>query len=304
MGRCTIRIPATSANIGSGFDCIGVALTMYNTITVEEIPSGLEIKVNDESDRFLPKDERNLVYRGVMAVFDKVGYKPTGLRIELTNEIPVTRGLGSSSAGIIGGVVAGNILSGNKLTEQELVTLAYKLEGHPDNTTPAITGGFAVAVKTDPVSYLKLPVSDDELRFALFIPNFALNTARARGVLPKAVSHTDAVYNASRTALLTSALATKRYDLLGIAFQDRLHQPFRKCLIGGVNRIFKFGKEHKAYGTYISGAGPTVVSVINKRYERMFYERASAFLGKYMKNWSIKIVGIDNVGVTVIDHSL
>lgn len=304
MGSCTVKIPATSANIGSGFDCLGVALQMYNTITVTEIPSGLEIIVNDDSGRFLPKDERNLVYRGVKAVFEKVGYEATGLRIELTNTIPVTRGLGSSSAGIIGGVIAGNVLSGNKLSQEELANIAYKIEGHPDNTTPALTGGFAIAVKTDPLSYLKLPVADDDLRFALFIPTFALNTARARGVLPKAVSHTDAVYNTSRAALLTSALATKRYDLLNIAFQDRLHQPFRKCLIGGVNKIFRFGRDHKAYGTYISGAGPTVVSVIDKKYEKMFYERANAFLGKYMKNWSIKIVGIDNEGAKVIDHSL
>ncbi len=296
-----MKIPATSANIGSGFDTIGVALQMYNTITVEEIPEGLEIVVNDESNRFLPKDERNLVYRGIKAVFEKVGYSCPGLRIELTNNIPVTRGLGSSSAGIVGGLVAGNTICGNKLSESELITLACKLEGHPDNTTPAITGGFAVAVKTEPVSYIRLPADADDLRFALFIPSFALNTVRARGVLPKAVSHTDAVYNTSRAALLTAALISKRYDLLGTAFQDRLHQPFRKCLIGGVNRIFRFGRENNAYGTYISGAGPTVVSVIDKKYEKVFYEKANAFLSKYMKNWSIKIVGIDNNGVTVTD---
>lgn len=299
MGNCEVKVPATSANIGSGFDTIGVALNIYNTVYVEEISDGLQIEVMDYSKKFLPKDERNLVYRGIKMVFDKVDYKCNGLRIVLNNEIPITRGLGSSSAGIVGGLMAGNALSGNKLSKGELVNMACKLEGHPDNTTPAITGGFAVAVKTDPVSYIKLAANYDDLRFALFIPNFPLNTVRARGVLPKAVSHTDAVYNISRASLLTASIMSGQYDLLGTALQDRMHQPFRKCLIGGVNKIFKFGKDHNAYGTYISGAGPTIVSVIDSKIEKQFYQRAQDFLSKHMSNWIIKIVEIDREGATV-----
>ena len=299
MGNCQVRIPATSANMGSGFDTIGVALKLYNTVTVEETDSGLEIEVLDASKKFLPKDERNLVYRGIKTVFDHVDYKCNGLKIVLNNEIPVTRGLGSSSSGIVGGLLAGNYLSGNTLSTDELVNLACKLEGHPDNTTPALTGGFAVAVKTDPVSYIKLPAKYNDLRLALFIPDFPLNTVRARGVLPKAVSHTDAVYNISRASLLTASIMSGRYDLLGTALQDRMHQPFRKCLIGGVNKIFKFGKDNNAYGTYISGSGPTIVSVIDSKIQNNFLNEAQDFLNKHMNNWSIKIVEIDQNGATV-----
>ena len=301
MGSCTVKVPATSANMGSGFDTVGVALELYNYIYASETDSGLSITVTDPSDKFLPKDENNLVYQGMKAVFDKADYHPAGLKIVLENNIPVTRGLGSSSAGIVGGIVAANALCGNKLSRHELVTIAAKLEGHPDNTTPAITGGVAVAVKGEHVSYIKLPARCDDLRFALFIPKFTLNTARARSVLPKAVSHTDAVFNTSRSALLTAALVTKSYDMLHIAMQDRLHQPFRKCLIGGANRIFRFGREHRAYATYISGAGPTIVSVINKRNEEEFLHRAENFLLKHMNGWSIKIVSADRCGAAVID---
>ena len=133
--------------MGSGFDTVGVALELYNYIYAAETDSGLSITVTDPSDKFLPKDENNLVYQGMKAVFDKADYHPAGLKIVLENNIPVTRGLGSSSAGIVGGIIAANALCGNKLSRHELVTIAAKLEGHPDNTTPAITGGVAVAVK-------------------------------------------------------------------------------------------------------------------------------------------------------------
>lgn len=294
-----IRVPATSANMGPGFDSLGVALELYNYITVEEIESGLEIEILDEASKFLPKDERNLVYRCIKEVFDKVGYHPKGLRLTLENNIPVTRGLGSSSAVIVGGLYAGNLLAGNPLSKEELLSMAIKLEGHADNVTPAMTGGFTVSVMQKNKHHYVCHRLKDDLRFAAIIPDFPLATQKSRSILPRTVSHRDAAYNAGHSALLAASLISGDYSNIRAAIGDRLHQYYRKSLIPSMDEIFNICYRHGALGVYLSGAGPTLIAIIRDT-SKSFHPDVSRILAQKMQNWRLEILKPDSIGVTEI----
>lgn len=296
----TVRVPATSANIGSGFDCAGLALQLYNTISVEEIDSGLEIQVTSGDSKYIPLDERNLVYRTLMAAFDKMGYSPRGLRIIQTNNVPATRGLGSSSTCIVGGIIAANEICGRPMSKHEIINFAASLEGHPDNVTPAVTGGMAVAVKNHGVKYIHFPINNQKLSFAVYIPNFTLRTKIARAALPELISYRDASYNVGRASLLTGAMLTENYSLLSTALQDRMHQYYRKRLIGGSSRIFYEAERFGAIGTYISGAGSTMVSIVKKENEAQFYNDMNKYITSNFKNWRFMFVPADNKGAIVL----
>ena len=294
-----IRVPATSANMGPGFDSLGVALSLYNYVTVEEIPSGLDIKILDSSGRFLPKDENNLVYRSMTDLFKHVGYRPGGIRLILENNIPITRGLGSSSACIVGGLYAANILAGNPLSKQQLLEMAAAAEGHADNVTPAIMGGFTVNVQQKQrISYVQHNLKSD-LRFAAFIPDFVLSTKKSRSILPLFISHKDAVYNAGHSALLASSLISGSYENIRPAIGDRLHQRYRKRLIPDMDDLFHLCYQHGALGVYLSGAGPTIMAII-KASDKDFHAGISRILNKKMNNWHLKILEADNIGAVEI----
>lgn len=294
-----VRVPATSANMGPGFDSLGLALGLYNYVTAEEIEKGLEINILDESSRFLPKDERNLIYRCMCRVFDKVGYTPSGLRLTLQNNVPVTRGLGSSSAGIVGGLLAANLLSGEKLTRDELLDMAVEIEGHADNVAPAILGGFTVSVfQKGRLSYVQHNLNDD-LRFAAFIPGFPVATRKARAVLPRVVPHKDAVYNTGHSALLAASLISGKYENIRPAIGDRLHQGYRKPLVPEMDEIFDLCYRSGALGVYLSGAGPTVMAIIRAE-NRDFLPTVSRVLNKKMKNWRLEVLKPDNMGAIKI----
>ncbi|MDD3766195.1 MAG: homoserine kinase [Eubacteriales bacterium] len=297
----TVKVPATSANMGPGFDCIGIALGLYNTVSVEEIESGIKIDIPDETGRFLPKDGRNLVYRSMVEVFKAAGRKPKGVHIIQKNNIPVTRGLGSSSASIVGGIIAANALCGANMSQNDIVSMAARIEGHPDNTTPAIVGGMAIAVTNNCNTYYqKIPVDKSHLKFAVFIPNFILRTKKARSVLPSSIPHSDGVFNASRAALLTASVMAQNYGNLKVALEDRLHQHYRKGFIKGVDKIFKKAEESGALGSYISGAGPTIVSIVKTEDENKFLASMSQFLPQRLVDWSLIMLEVDNMGARLI----
>ena len=297
----TVKVPATSANMGPGFDCMGIALRLYNTVSAEETESGVKIEINDETGRFLPHDGRNLVYRSMQEVFKLSGCKPKGIHIIQKNDIPVTRGLGSSSAGIVSGIIAANAVCGAGMSKADIISLAAKLEGHPDNTTPAVTGGLAIVVKDNTKTcYQKIPINGNHLKFAVFVPGFILKTKKARSVLPTVVPHSDGVFNAARTALLTASLLTENYDNLSIALADRLHQPYRKGFIQGVDKIFKKSLESGALGSYISGAGPSIVSIIKAEGEKAFFADMSKFLEQKERAWNLMVLEPDNTGAKLI----
>lgn len=294
-----VRVPATSANLGPGFDSMGLALGLYNYVTAEETDGGLTIDILDESRMFLAKDERNLVYKSMKAVFDKVGYPVKGLHLTLENHIRVTRGLGSSSAGIVSGLVAANAMSGSQLTREELLYLAVDIEGHADNVTPALLGGFTVAVKQkNRIQYVKTELKDD-LVFGAFIPDFYLQTKKARGILPHSVSMRDAVYNTGHSALLAASIMTGKYENIRTAVGDKLHQRYRKRLVPKMDEMFRNCYEKGALGVYLSGAGPTIVAIVH-RDNRDFEIGMKQVLREKMPDWDLQMLSADNTGAVIL----
>lgn len=269
-----VTVPATSANLGAGFDCLGLAVTLYNEFTLQ--PSRvLHITALDGAP--VPTGAGNLVYRSARALYEKAGRPLTGLSITERNTIPMARGLGSSSSCIVAGVVGANALLGEPFTREELLSLATELEGHPDNVAPALLGGFVASVREgESVCAVKKTV-DATLAFGAFVPDFRLLTAQARAALPAAVPHAEAVYNLSRAALAADAFCGGRRELLPIVTGDKLHQPYRLALIEGGEAVFTLARAAGALAVYISGAGPTIMAVVD-RDDTAFFERAEAAL--------------------------
>lgn len=299
-----VRVPATSANIGPGFDSMGIALGLYNYVTAEENNSGrLEIDILDNSREFLPEDENNLVYKSMKRVFEMTDYKCPGLKLTLENNIMITRGLGSSSAGIVGGIVAANKLCGDKLSINEMLKLAADIEGHPDNVTPALAGGFTVNVMTKhDIRYVKTELDPNALCFAALVPGFYLQTKKSREVLPKSVPHNDAVYNTGHSALLTASLITGKYENIRTAVGDKLHQNYRKRLIPNMDSLFRLCYDNGALGVYLSGAGPTIIAIVDAK-DKNFGCTISKVLLDKMKDWKLHMLSPDNIGACVLDNN-
>ena len=293
----TVTVPATSANVGAGFDSLGLAVSLYNEFTFEEADK-LEIISLDGA--LIPTGPSNLVYRSAKAVFDQLDIPMPGLRITQQNAIPMARGLGSSSSCIVAGILGANAMLGNKLTPRQMLTMATGIEGHPDNVAPAMLGGFVTSVFDEGQVYSVKKQIDTSLVFAAFIPNFKLLTEKARAALPQNVSHKDAVYNLSRAALATAAFCDGDYELLGVATKDKLHQQYRLPLIPGGDEIFAMANDLGAYATYISGAGPTIMAVVNKE-DELFFERAEAAMqdDEKMRAFALHRLLADNIGAVV-----
>ncbi|MCD7726997.1 MAG: homoserine kinase [Ruminococcus sp.] len=292
-----LRIPATSANLGAGFDALGLAMTYYNFVNLE-LSDRVEITSLDGLE--VPTDKSNLIYESASHLFEICGKKLDGLKIEQTSNIPMARGLGSSSACIVAGLVGANTLLGNPLTTDDLVNLAAQIEGHPDNTAPALLGGIVTAVFDGrKVHWVKQEVNTS-LKFVAIIPDFELKTEKARACLPKEVSHKDAVYNLSRAALFSASLLTGKFENLRTACHDRLHQPYRMELIPNCRRVFDIAYNHGAYAAYISGAGPTVMAVVDEANEFFTGKVKFSLETEGLENWDVKLFHIDNEGTKLI----
>lgn len=262
-----VQVPATTANLGPGFDCLGMALKLYNIVEMKQIDKGLVIEVYGDGATGISVDERNIVYQAALRVFKKVDYQPTGLKIKLTNQIPICRGLGSSAAAIVGGIVAANIMSGNKLKIKELLELANQVEGHPDNVAPALLGGIVIStVDQEEVQYIKLQ-HPANLKAVVAVPDFKLSTKRAREVLPSQVTLQDAVFNVGHVALLVAAICQGDLDKLSFAMEDRLHQSYRASLVPGMRRVLAAAKLAGARGVVLSGAGPTLIALADNNFD-------------------------------------
>jgi homoserine kinase len=296
--KLKIRVPATTANLGPGFDCLGLALDWWNTIEVETIARGLQVECDCPAGVDLPLNRHNLVVYGIDAVFRLAKQKRPPLHICMTSRIPIASGLGSSSAAIVGGLIAGNVLLGNLYSRDELVTLATRIEGHPDNVAPALLGGLMVAAMSGKqVTVARFPVPR-ELRCVLFIPNTALLTKRSRGILPKRIPRADAIYNASRVALWIAALRERRWDWLDVATQDRLHQPYRAKLVPGMYALFDAAKDAGARGAALSGAGPSIIAFADHQGEPV--ARAMTQAARRMGLAGItRVVGVSAKGAQV-----
>ena len=255
-GVCAVVVPASSANLGPGFDSFGLALTLHDELIATEIPSGLEIEVAGEGADSVSRGPEHLVVRAMEAAFAHVGARPTGIRLTCTNAIPHARGLGSSSAAIVGGLALGGHLVGQPLDERDLLVLATRLEGHPDNVAAAIHGGFTIAW-SEPTGPQVLRL-DAQLPVTVLVPPSPVSTDMARRLLPARVPHADASSNAGRAALFVAALQGHP-ELLMAATEDLLHQPYRA---EAMPQSYELVQELRSVDipAVISGAGPTVLA--------------------------------------------
>lgn len=268
--KVSVKVPATTANLGPGFDCLGLALPIYNTITVEEtiMPgTGVEINIIDETNEqdiiSIPTDENNIVYKAIELLYNSIGQTPDELKITINTHIPIARGLGSSAAVAVGGLLAANKLLGSPADEAALLSIASEIEGHPDNVTPAIVGGFVLASLEEDgsVVYRKLPWPKD-WKITVCIPDYELATDIARSVIPEEIPLKDAIFNLKRSAMLVEAVNSADKDLMKIALSDRLHQPYREKLVPGMKEIKEVLKhEDNVMGCVLSGAGPALLVV-------------------------------------------
>lgn len=291
--KVKVKVPATSANLGPGFDVAGLAVTLYNTFTFELLDDGLEITGCPE--QFCNAD--NMTYQAFVEGAKTCGLSFKGLRIECSGDVPYTRGLGSSSTCIVAGIVGAYAFVDRYDDRQEILELATRIEGHPDNVAPAIFGGLTVSVMSDGVTTLNIPVKHD-YRFVAMIPPFTLSTEKSRSVLPQVLSRSDAIANVSHLALMVASLINGYDDGLKLGFKDRLHQPYRGPLIEGFDEIMTIlENDERVLGAYLSGAGPTIMAVIDAT-DTKGVVRIKEELGDLLKDWQVEKLELDMRGYT------
>ena len=311
--KVSVKVPATSANLGPGFDCLGLALPIYNTITIEEtvLPgTGIEINLMSEEEVIdemifdnIPKDENNIVYKAVEMLYNSIGQEPSELKINIQTQIPITRGLGSSASVVVGGLIAANKLLGSPADETALLSIATEVEGHPDNVAPAILGGFVLSSQEDDGSITCQKLTwPDEWDLTVCIPDFELSTNIARSVLPENVPLKDAVFNAKHLAMLVHAINNKDKKLMKLALHDKLHQPYREKLIPGMKEIMEaFKHEDGVLGCVLSGAGPSIL-VISHKYDldKIKQTVRDIWEGQSIKT-DIRTMKIEQKGAIILD---
>ncbi len=256
--RITVHVPATSANLGPGFDCFGLALDWWNTIQLAPAHA-LTVRLRGDSAG-LPADRSNLTMESMERLFEHIGKPMPPVRVTMTNRIPIGRGLGSSAAALVGGLVAGNALAGSPLTTPELLELANAVEGHPDNVSAALFGGFTIAAFDGERVVTASVEPAPTWRAVVFVPDKPLPTPTARQVLPQKVSRADAIHNIGRAALVAYAFTTRQPSFLCVGTQDRLHQPYREALVPGMPEMLQAACAAGASGAALSGAGPSLIA--------------------------------------------
>jgi len=257
-----ITVPATTANIGPGFDCLGAALTMYNHFKFTPTDGENKITVTGIEAAKVSLDKSNLLYQSFLKFYQHLDKTPPNVEIEIELGVPLARGLGSSATAIVGGLVGANHLAGSPLALSEVMELAIAFEGHPDNVVPALLGNCQLSVGK-PGNWHICEISwHENIIPVVAIPNFELSTETARSVLPSEISRSDAIFNLSHLGLLLQGLATGRGDWLQAALEDKIHQPYRKALIPGYDTVKEAALNAGAYGMVISGAGPTLLALV------------------------------------------
>lgn len=293
----TVRVPATIANLGPAFDALGLAVTVYNRVQVDVAPSPA-VEIGGYGEGALPKGPANLVYRAAAAVAQRAG-RTVAFAIRCDNGIPLGRGLGSSAAAIVGGAVSANEVLGRPLRDGDLLDLVWRLEGHPDNVAPAFLGGAVLTDATDGTLRWTRIVPKWSAALVVAIPEFSVATDRARAVLPEWVPFADAVANVSHTAWLIAALLTGQPELFGPAMDDRLHQPYRRSLVPGMEQVFAAARRAGAHAAALCGSGPSVLAVappaqaddVGRRMTDAF--TAAGHRASYLR------VNVDETGATV-----
>ncbi|MDF1603749.1 homoserine kinase [Nocardioides sp. YIM 152315] len=293
-GPVRVTVPATSANLGPGFDSLGLALSLRDELTAQVTGGGLDVEVTGAGAADVPRDESHLVVRSMRAAFDLMGAQPPGLRLTCTNVVPHARGLGSSSAAIVAGVtLARGLVAGGSLLADDhaLFRLAARLEGHPDNVAPALLGGFTISGRDEDGEFFTVssPV-DPRVQAVVFVPPTPVSTEVARGLLPAEVPHADAAAAAGRTALLVAALAGQPEQLLR-ATRDYLHQQYRRpAMPESVDLVDRLRGD--GVPALVSGAGPTVLAFTDAA-------GAEGMRGRCPQGWACHALGIETVGARI-----
>ena len=301
MNKVTIDVPATTANLGVGFDCIGAALTMTNQFQFTKVENGnqLQITVKGKEAARVAKDETNLIYQCFLKLYQKIKQQPPNVKIEIELGVPLSRGLGSSATAIVGGLLGANSLAGNPLSRDEITAMAIAIEGHPDNVVPALLGSCQLSVADGDKWQITSIPWHQKIVPVVAIPNFELSTEEARSVLPDRYSRNDAIFNISRMGLLLRGLATNDRSWLTTALADKIHQPYRQKLILGYEDLHAAAVDAGAYGMVISGAGPTLLSLTNG-------DRVQQVMNSMFHTWrnlgieaDVRALAIDTVGARV-----
>ena len=294
-----IRLPGSTANLGPGYDALGMALSIYNYVVVKtRSQPGASFSIEGEGEGVLPADEENLFYQAAQFVAQRAGKALPGIDIHMHNIVPLARGLGSSSTAIVGGVVAANHLLCEPFSQMEMLDIATAIEGHPDNVSPCLLGGLTASTMDDNRVVCVRALPPEELRAVVAIPEFELKTQDARNVLPNTISHSDAVFSTSRACIVTAALITGNFEHLAIGMQDRLHHPYRAKLIPGFDQILAAAVKAGAWGAALSGAGPTLVALTTQNADAI----GQAMIGIWaVKNVQARysILEIDPSGATI-----
>lgn len=298
MKTVRVIVPASSANLGPGFDSLALALGLHNAIALTEAEQGLSFHFTGEGADELARDPSNMVVRAAQAVFREVGRAPSGIRVRIHSDVPLSSGLGSSATALLGGIVAANGLLGYPLKRDKLLELAIKLEGHPDNVTAAYFGGLVIS-SYDGEELVFKTVSIESLNVVVVLPEIKYATDEARGALPEDIPLKDAAQNVGRTALVVQALVEGDYDLLGRAMRDRLHEPYRRKFVSGFEEASDAAREHGAAAVALSGAGPALIAFAEEGHEAVARAMAGAFqnaTGNPARSW---ILPVDTQGIAI-----
>ena len=293
-----VTVPASTANLGPGFDCLALALGLYNTVEMTALDhSRFEMEIEDEGAQRLRRDPGNLIIRAADTLWKKIGQKPAGLKVKAVNGIPLGSGLGSSAAAAVSGLVAANALCGEPLSKVELLRLAHEIEGHPDNAAAALFGGLTMVSAADDdllVDTLIMPPCS----VAIALPDVRLSTRQARAALPTRVPLRDAAFNIGRTLFVAQALQAGDYDLLRRAMDDRLHEPYRRRLIPGSDAAIQAAREGGAAAVALSGAGPGIAAFAPDRHAEIAGAMKSAFEARGTACRTL-VLPVDRRGVSI-----
>ena len=298
--KVTVKVPATSANLGPGFDALGMALSYYDELEVEAVSGqGATVEVIGEGQGDVPTDESNLVVQSIIYTFKKFGQPVPGFKLKAHNIIPHGRGMGSSGAAVVSGIVAAQgLLSGIvEMTADDLLDIATELEGHPDNVAPALFGGLTIAWEDESGPHHKKLFVHRGVSPLELVPSFKMSTELARSLQPDSVPHNDAVFNVSRSALLIAAL-TQSPELLLAATEDRLHQDYRAAAMPETDALVRLMREN-GHAAVVSGAGPSVLVLASGPVERI---EAAKLAAEHYPNWKPLLLAVDFKGATVVLH--
>jgi homoserine kinase len=299
-----VCLPASTSNLGAGFDCFGLALNLYLTIRASTDSNAQEEchvrTTGPRENAALPKNSTNLIYRAMAYAAKREQFTLPPVDLVVHNDIPLASGLGSSGAAIVGGIKLSGLLTGHEIADETIQNYATEFEGHPDNVAAALYGGFVINCVTGSGEVLSIKAEwPEDLQIVVVSPRSQLSTLSARAQLPRSVSRADAVHNVQRAALFASALKNRRYDLLWEAMRDRLHQPARESLVPGLHEALAMPRRAGLLGIALSGAGPSILALVEDQAKEIGQEIANCF-EVYKINSTIRLLAADNLGCRVI----